>query len=103
MARNTVIDDLWHRTSVEGDDRRATGHGLDHRERERRRPVNGEQEYERIAQKRCLSGLVDLADEFYTLAKQRSLRSGDRTIDAPIWRNLSPRTTNIRPLGPNSA
>lgn len=66
----TVIDDLSNRSSVEGDDRSATGHGLDHREREGFRLVTGEKECEVIAKKRCLYGLVDLAYEFYTWAKR---------------------------------
>ena len=42
QAGDAVVDDLGHGTATEGENRRAAGHGLDHRQSERLQPVDGE-------------------------------------------------------------
>src|SRR5205807_7706545 len=41
---HAVLDNLWNRPVAVSDDRRATGHRLDHDQSERLRPINREQE-----------------------------------------------------------
>src|SRR3954471_12591499 len=40
----TFVDDLRHRAGLEGNDRRAAGHGLDHDEAEWFRPIDRKQQ-----------------------------------------------------------
>src|SRR5688572_4974682 len=43
-AGYAVIDDFGYRAGTEGNDGRAAGHGLDHDETERFRPIDGKQQ-----------------------------------------------------------
>ncbi len=66
------VDDLGHRAATEGEHRRAASHGFDHRQPERFRPVDREQQRPGLAQELALGALVDLADEFHArLVEQR--------------------------------
>ncbi len=60
---HSIHDDFRDRSPAEGDDRRAAGHGLDHDQPERFRPVYGEEEGSGLAQKAVFLPLVDFADE----------------------------------------
>jgi len=64
-SRDAVHDHFWHGAALGGDHRRATGHRLDHRQAERLRPMDGEDEGFGSFQKVALLTLVDLADELY--------------------------------------
>ena len=63
VASCAVLHDLGNRAISEGKHRRTAGHGLDHREPERLRPIDWEQESPRIAQELTLLALINLADE----------------------------------------
>ena len=63
-AGEAVVDDFRHRAAIERDDRRAAGHGLDHDQAERLRPVDRHQQRDRAAQEFRLLLVGDLADEF---------------------------------------
>jgi len=63
-AGEALVDDLRHRTAVVGDDRRAAGHGFDHDEPERLRPVDRNQEPDRAAEEIRFLAVADLADVF---------------------------------------
>ena len=62
-AGDAVVHHFRNRAGAPGDDRRARRHRLDHDEAERLRPVDGEEERERIAEEARLGVIVDLADE----------------------------------------
>src|SRR5690606_5271406 len=61
-ARNAVLDDFRHRPAGPRDHRRAAGHGLDHGETERLRPVDGKEQRPGVAEKSRLVGIADLAE-----------------------------------------
>src|SRR5260221_4352378 len=58
-----ILDDFGYGPATEGDHRRAVRHCLDQHETERLRPIYRKQQRQRIAEKRSLVGLTDLADE----------------------------------------
>lgn len=58
-----VLDDFRHGTLAVGDDRRAAGHGLDHDQTERLRPIDGEEKGSGIAEKIVLVHFVYFADK----------------------------------------
>src|SRR2546427_3051958 len=62
-AGSTVAHDLRHRASGPRDHRGATGERLDQCEAERLRPVDREEERERLSQELALLAIVDLAQE----------------------------------------
>ena len=71
-AGDPFVDDLGHRAATKGEHRRAAGHRLDHRQSERLRPVDREQQRSRLAQKFALRTFVDLADILHArLIEQR--------------------------------
>lgn len=71
ISGNARVDHFAHGPAVEGENRRATGHGLDHDETERFRPVDGKQKSFRIAEKFRFLAFADLADELRIAAEQR--------------------------------
>ena len=75
-AGDAFVDDLRHRTAAERQDRRAAGHGLDHGEAERLRPVDRKQQRLRVAEELRLLMFVDLADEFDARAVEQRLDRG---------------------------
>jgi hypothetical protein len=62
-AADALIDDLGHRAPAEGEHRRAVGHGFDHDQPERLRPVDREQQRRGIPEKFPFSVLADFTDE----------------------------------------
>src|SRR3954453_799296 len=67
-----LVQDLGHRAAAEGDDGGAAGHGLDHHQPERLRPVDGEEHGTGIAQETLLHRLADLPYEIdLRLVEQR--------------------------------
>ena len=72
-SSNVILHDFRNRAFAEGQHRRAARHRLDHDETERLRPVDREQQGERLAEKFALGGLVDLADEFNAGAVEQRL------------------------------
>ena len=63
-AGETGVDDLRDRAAVIGDHRRAAGHGFDHHEAERLRPVDRHQQADRAAEEIGFLAVADLADIF---------------------------------------
>ena len=63
-AGKAVVDHFRHRAAIEGDDRRAAGHGFDHHQAERLRPIDRHQQRDRAAQKLGFILVVDFADIF---------------------------------------
>src|SRR5205823_1828387 len=61
--RDAVLDDFGHRTTVEGDNRRAAGHRLDHHEAERLGPVDREEQPDGTPEEITLLLLADFANE----------------------------------------
>src|SRR5947207_572052 len=62
-AGYAVVDDLRHGAGLEGNDRRAAGHSLDHDEAERFEPINGKQQRRGVREKLPLRFIIDLAGE----------------------------------------
>src|SRR6185503_7060682 len=63
-AGEAGVDDLRDRTAVIGYNRRAAGHGFDHHEAERLRPVDRYQKADRATEEIGFLAVADLADEF---------------------------------------
>lgn len=78
VAGQAVIDHFRNRAAAERDHRRPAGHGFDHDEAERLRPVDRKQERAGIAEKFRLPLLVDLADELDIRVR------GDQRRDRPV-------------------
>jgi hypothetical protein len=73
-AGDTMFDHFRHRSATEGYDGCAAGQCLDHEEAERLRPVDGKQQGCRTLQEGLFGAVVDLADEFRSLAVDQGLQ-----------------------------
>ena len=63
-----ILDHLRNRAGCKCDDRRAAGHGFDHHQAKRLRPLNRKQQSRRASQKVLLGLFIDLPDEFNPIA-----------------------------------
>ncbi len=61
---SAVVDHFGHRAAIERDDRRAAGHGLDHHQAERLRPIDRNEQHDGAAQEFRFLLVGDLADIF---------------------------------------
>jgi hypothetical protein len=76
-TRDAVVDDLRHRSLAARDDGRAAGHRLDHHQTERLRPVDRQQQGERVAEEVVLLSIADLADELDQRIVEQVLDGGE--------------------------
>ena len=67
-AGDAVLDDLRNRAATESKDRRSASHRLDHGESKWLRPVDRKQQRLCLTQELRLLMVIDLADEFNTVA-----------------------------------